>query len=60
MPRLVKMSESLTTRKYGGDDAYSWAVFSKLHPEPLVTGCTRSDARYHKARLVEIYRERGQ
>jgi hypothetical protein len=56
----MKLSESLFTRKYEGDDLYSWAVFAKGHSEPLVTGCSRADARYHKRRLEEMYRQRGQ
>jgi hypothetical protein len=51
-------------RKFDGDDCYSWAVFrksdlSKGHrgivfygeAQPLVCGCSRSDANYHKRQL---------
>ena len=54
----------LTLRKFNGDDAYSWAVFyadtlPKGHrgpvfygmARPIVSGCSRSEAQYHKRRL---------
>jgi hypothetical protein len=55
-----------TTRKYNGDDSYSWAVFHKkdlpkghrgivFHGEarPVVSGCTRENARYHAQQLTK-------
>tara|TARA_B100000686_G_scaffold299946_1_gene334128 strand:- start:6792 stop:6974 length:183 start_codon:yes stop_codon:yes gene_type:complete len=54
----------LTIRKYNGDDRYSWAVFRKEdlpkghrgvvfygEAQPLVNGCSRSEANYHKGIL---------
>ena len=43
----------ITTAKYMGDDAYSWAVF--VDGRPAVTGLSRSEAAYHKKRIAEIY-----
>lgn len=49
-----------TTRKFDGDDCYSWAVFRKAdlpkghrgivfsgEARPVVSGCGRSEAKYH-------------
>jgi len=57
--------QKLTLRKFDGDDSYSWAVFRKSDlpkghrgpvfygmARPLVSGCSRSEANYHK-RLLE-------
>jgi hypothetical protein len=55
MPYKVR---KLTVRKHGGDDAYSWAVFIKGNPTPIVTGCSRAEARSHKASLEQMYEER--
>ena len=53
-----------TIRKFNGDDSYSWAVFRKKdlpkgqrgivfygEAKPVVCGCSRSEARYHRDRL---------
>jgi len=53
-----------TCRKYDGDDSYSWAVFKKIdipkghrgivfygEAKPVVCGCSRSEANYHKSLL---------
>jgi hypothetical protein len=40
-----------STRKYDGDDQYSWAVFASNQTHPVVTGCSRSEAQYHKKKL---------
>ena len=58
------MAQKLTCRKFNGDDVYSWAVFyaedlPKGHrgpvfygeARPLVSGCSRSEAQYHKKLL---------
>lgn len=49
--------------KYNGDDDYSWAVFKASdvkglrspvfsgQARPVVSGCSRSEATYHKKRL---------
>ena len=57
--------------KYGGDDAYSYAVFwlkdvkglsspiSRLsNAKPIVTGCTRQEAWYHADKLEKEYLEK--
>ena len=48
----------LSCRKYGGDDIYSWAVFRSDSPVPIVTGCSRSEARSHMASIAQMYKER--
>lgn len=50
-----KKSKRVTARKYGGDDAHSWAVF--LDGRPVVTGLSRSEVPYHRARVEEIAKE---
>jgi len=42
----------VTTRKWNGDDIYSWAVFRSDQLEPVYTGCSRAEARYYRG-LVE-------
>jgi len=54
-----------TTRKYDGDDQFSWAVFKSKDVKgmrgvvfygqatPIVSGCSRREANYHK-RVLEI------
>jgi hypothetical protein len=49
----------LTIRKHGGDDACSWAVFVKGDLTPIVTGCSRAEARSHKESLEQMYEERA-
>ena len=59
------------TSKYGGDDAYSYAVFwhqdvkglrspiSQLsNAKPIVTGCTRQEAWFHADKLEKEYLEK--
>ena len=41
----------ITTRKYNGDDAYSWAVF--LDGRPVLTGQSQLEARYEVKKLRE-------
>lgn len=40
----------ITAKKWGGDDAYSWAVF--VNGRPAVTGLLRSQVAYYR-KLVE-------
>jgi hypothetical protein len=47
----------ITARKYGGDDAYSWAVF--IDGSPMVTGLTRREVPYHKKQAAEILARRA-
>jgi len=52
---LIRLEDSpapkFTIKKYEGDDAYSWAVFKD--GVPVVTGCSRTEASYHRNRLKE-------
>jgi hypothetical protein len=41
----VKRTPKITTRKYLGDDRYSWAVFRD--GRPVVTGLSQREARYY-------------
>ena len=57
------MKGKYTIKKYMGDDSYSWAVFRAGDGKgmrspicdpfvrPVVSGLTRSDAKYHKQQL---------
>jgi hypothetical protein len=58
------MKTLYTTRKYDGDDSYSWAVFRKSdlpkghrgivfygEAQPAVSGCSRSEAQTYKRDL---------
>jgi len=49
----------VTTRKWNGDDAYSWAVFRSDQIEPVFTGCERAEARYYKKMVVEAIEKGG-
>lgn len=49
----------ITARKYGGDDAYSWAVFIEGQSRPFVTGLTRSEVAYYKSEAAKIVAARG-
>jgi hypothetical protein len=53
------MKRSLTMRKWMGDDAYSWAVFQVGAATPIVSGCSRSEARSHMQTITALYKERG-
>lgn len=50
------MRTKIQTAKYGGNDAYSWAVF--VNGRPVATGCSRTEAAYHKRQITEIYAQR--
>jgi hypothetical protein len=51
------MKYKITARKFGGDDAYSWAVF--VNGSPVVTGLSRSEVAYHKKHITEMYAAKG-
>ena len=44
------MATRITARKYGGDDAYSWAIF--LNGRPVVTGLSRMEVPGWKAAVA--------
>lgn len=48
----------ITMRKWNGDDSYSWAVFRSDQRWPLVTGCERREARYHKKQIEDMLRRK--
>lgn len=52
-------SPKLYIRKWGGDDLYSWAVFRSDHPTPVVTGCSRTEARSHMESIRQLMEERA-
>lgn len=43
----------VTTRKYNGDDAYSWAVFVNGQVVRDLTGLNRSQATFYKKQILE-------
>lgn len=57
------MKQKYTIKKFNGDDSYSWAVFRAQDvrgmrspiffgdARPVMSGLTRSDAKYHKQQL---------
>jgi hypothetical protein len=45
----------ITAKKFGGDDAYSWAVF--IDGRPAFTGLTRSEVPYYKKIAAEGKRD---
>ena len=49
----------VTTRKWMGDDAYSWAVFRSDRAVPVVSGLSRAEAVYHKRQVQAMIRERS-
>lgn len=49
---MVTKSKRITSRKYMGDDAYSWAVF--LDGRPAYTGLSRGQVRYYTALLKQM------
>ena len=53
-PRLPRV----TTRKWGGDDTHSWAVFIEGMRLPVETGLTRTEARYAKQTHERLLAER--
>jgi hypothetical protein len=49
----------VTTRKWGGDDLYSWAVFRSDQRQPVITGLGRTEAAYHKRQVEQLIREQA-
>ena len=51
----------ITSRKYGGDDCYSWAIFRSDRKQPCFTGLGRDEISYYK-RLTQknIDKEKGE
>ena len=47
----------ITTRRYGGNDSYSWAVF--LNNVPKVTGVARKSLHYYKCLVLEQEKKKG-
>ena len=60
------MARKYTTKKYNGDDRYSWAVFRASdvkglpspielgQARPVVSGLSRDEARYHRDRIEQM------
>lgn len=44
--KVVCKKFGITARKYGGDDAYSWAIFVK--GKPVMEGLSKSEVNYYK------------
>lgn len=53
------MSGKPTARKWGGDDAASWAVFLPGQREPFVSGLTRTEVPYYKEQARKLLAERA-
>jgi hypothetical protein len=51
------MADKYTIRKFGGDDYYSWAVFK--NGRPILTGQSRTEARYERDRLTQLDKNKG-
>jgi hypothetical protein len=51
------MAAKITAAKYGGDDAYSWAVF--VDGRPAFTGLSRPEVAHYKRLAAEIAAERA-
>ena len=49
----------ITARKYGGDDAGSWAVFVEGQSYPVVAGLTRSEVPYYKRQIEKLLDKKG-
>lgn len=49
--------QKITARKYGGDDAYSWAVFK--NGNPIVTGLSRGEVDYYKRQICKKPEEKS-
>ena len=47
------MKPKITSRKYQGNDAYSWAIF--VNGVPVVTGLSRNEVPYYKKKISEKY-----
>jgi hypothetical protein len=53
------MKVKVTARKYGGDDAASWAIFRSDASRPVVTGLYRSEVAYYKKQIQEMVDQEG-
>lgn len=51
MPKVRK--PKITSRKYEGDDAYSWAVF--VDGRPVFTGLSQREVAHYKKKAAEGY-----
>lgn len=68
---VLAVSDRYTTRKYNGDDLYSWAIFKKKDVKgmrspifmgeatPVLSGMARSEADYQKHTLEERDKEKN-
>lgn len=50
------MAVKITARKFGGDDAYSWAVFAD--GQVVITGLTKSEVPYQKKFVKQLIENR--
>jgi len=46
--------QKITAKKYGGDDAYSWAVFK--NGVPVITGISKRCVLYYKKQIALVDR----
>jgi hypothetical protein len=46
---------SITARKYGGDDSYSWAIFRDNRP--ILTGLSKPEVDYYKRQVLARAKE---
>jgi hypothetical protein len=51
MDNIPKTHRRVTARKYGGDDAYSWAVF--IDGRPWITGLHRSEVAHYRTKAIK-------
>lgn len=54
---MTKRRNKVTSRKWMGNDLYSWAVF--VDDKPVVTGLSKSEAAYHHRQIVELYKAKA-
>lgn len=50
------MKAIVRTRKFRGNDAFSWAVF--VNGRPVLTGLSRAEASYQKKIVTGMYAEK--
>lgn len=53
------MAAKVTARKWGGDDAGSWAVFLPGQQAPMVSGLTRAEVPYYKRQAQQLLERRA-
>lgn len=46
------MTNQIITKKYLGDDEYSWAVFK--NGKSVITGLSKREAQYHKREIEKL------